>query len=197
MSKGSKDKLLWTIIKKNVIQGKHPKSLCKCICGKEVLVQTYSIGKESFGCQKCMSARKKHGKSNTPIYKRWNNMISRCYQPLNPQYGDYGGRGISVCDEWKNNFESYESWCLLNGYKKGLSVDRINNNDGYKPENCRMTTPIVQIMNRRTTIKINDNGKTIKFADWVRDNNFNYAKAYYFFSRRKMNINEIYRELSK
>lgn len=78
---------------------------------------------------------------------RWNGMKQRCYNPKNNGFKDYGGRGITICEEW-HTFEPFFLWCLKR-YKPGLSIDRIDNDKGYSPENCRFTTPAVQRKNRR------------------------------------------------
>lgn len=90
-----------------------------------------------------------HGLIQHPTYKTWESMKSRCYNKNNKRYGDYGGREITICDEWKNNFKNFYDWSVSNGYKRGLSIDRINNDGNYEPSNCRWTTKTIQSRNRR------------------------------------------------
>jgi len=85
-----------------------------------------------------------------PIYTKWKSMKYRCYNTKNAQYHDYGGRGIDVCNEWLCNYDSFYIWCILNGYDKSLQIDRIDNNKGYYPDNCRFTTMSENYLNRRS-----------------------------------------------
>ncbi len=90
-------------------------------------------------------------KSKARIYKAWLNMRQRCYNPKDIRYHRYGGRGISVCPEWNTNFLSFYRWALQSGYADHLTLDRINNDGNYEPENCRWATPLQQTLTRSTT----------------------------------------------
>lgn len=90
-----------------------------------------------------------HKKSNHKLYRVWVAMRDRCNNKTNKGYKNYGERGISVCREWKDDFMSFYRWSMENGYEKGKSIDRINNDKGYSPDNCRYTTPLIQNCNRR------------------------------------------------
>lgn len=112
---------------------------------------------QSCGCMwHELSARKNrtHGKTNTILFGVWDGIKKRCYSNVNQNYHRYGGRGIKVCDEWKNNFLSFEKWALENGYKKGLSIDRINNDGNYEPSNCRFIT-VEENSRFKSTTKLN------------------------------------------
>lgn len=110
-------------------------------------------------CKKCeQKSRVTHGKSYEPIYDVWKLMKQRCYNKKNPEYKNYGARGICVCDDWKNSFESFNQWASKNGYREGLSIDRINNNLGYHPDNCRFVEQIIQSRNTRVLYKHNSTG---------------------------------------
>ena len=91
----------------------------------------------------------RHGLTGHPLYSRWNNMKSRCHNPNNPSYKDYGARGITVCDEWRNDFKAFYDWSMANGYQDDLTIDRTDNDRGYSPDNCRWVTMEVQCTNRR------------------------------------------------
>lgn len=90
----------------------------------------------------------KHDMSHSPLYRRWIDMKARCLNPNCRNYKNYGGRGISICEEWMV-FENFAKWSIENGYKKELSIDRIDNDGNYEPSNCRWTTKSVQNMSMR------------------------------------------------
>lgn len=90
----------------------------------------------------------KHDKSHTNLYRRWSDMKARCFNPNSCNYQYYGGRGITVCEEWLD-FENFYNWAIANGYSKDLSLDRIDNDGDYTPDNCRWTTKSVQNMSMR------------------------------------------------
>lgn len=100
-------------------------------------------------------------------YKRWRAMINRCYNKNHTYYYNYGGRGITICDEWKNDYQNFCNWANNSGYKKGLSLDRIDNNKGYFPENCRWATRKQQGRNQRTNRNITINGETKLMCEWA------------------------------
>ena len=98
-----------------------------------------------------MSGKPKHGMTHTRIYQCWADMKQRCLNKNNPWYRIYGARGITVCNEWRE-FEPFYAWALSSGYSDSLTLDRINNDKGYSPDNCRWATRKQQIHNRRETI---------------------------------------------
>ena len=130
----------------------------KCgFCGAEFKAHTSSVkfgNIKSCGCykkQKIKEVNTKHNLIYTRIYKIWRDIKSRTLNLKNKSYNDYGGRGIIICDEWKNDPIAFYNWAMSNGYEenKGLSIDRIDNDEGYFPENCRWTTQTIQARNQR------------------------------------------------
>lgn len=109
----------------------------------------------------------KHGlyRDNSALFNTWQTMIGRCENPNRPKYRDYGGRGIKVCSEW-HEARNFVLWALNNGYKKGLQLDRIDNNGDYCPENCRFVTPKENSRNRRNTKRLTVNGETKTVVEW-------------------------------
>lgn len=148
--------------------------VCRCDCGKIATIRLDHIKSQetkSCGCynQEVASKRMKtHGMSKSRIYKIYNNMERRCKDITYPQYYLYGGRGINICEEWSKSFCSFYKWAINNGYKENLTIDRIDNNKSYCPENCRWVTMLEQSNNRRTNSFVDYNGETHTFAQWER-----------------------------
>lgn len=107
-----------------------------------------------------------HGKSDTRLYSIWCDMKRRCYNPKNKRYSRYGGRGISVCEEWKDDFQAFYEWAIDNGYDEHLTIDRINVNGNYEPSNCRWVTWKEQQRNTSRNRYITVNGETKTIAEW-------------------------------
>ena len=139
--------------------------ICKCDCGNEKSIGSchFKYGKtSSCGCynREIVSKRStKHHLTKTRLFKVWRGMIDRCYYKSQKYYKHYGGRGITICDEWKNNFISFYNWAIKNGYdsqaKRGqCTIDRIDNDKGYYPENCRWVDIKTQLNNTSVTKRI-------------------------------------------
>lgn len=146
---------------------------CKCDCGEIIETYYYKVisgHTKSCGCNQ--GKRLKHGMTRnatpTDIYNVWRNMKYRCYNPKAKYWHVYGGRGISVCERWLNSFESF--WeDMKSGYKKGLTLDRINVNGNYEPTNCRWADIMQQHRNKRTNVNITYNGRTMIIKDWAKE----------------------------
>lgn len=110
---------------------------------------------------------------NYKHYTRWLKMKDRCYNPNSNAYKNYGERGITVCDEWRKNYLNFLNWTYISGYKDGLTLDRIDNNKGYSPENCKWSTRKEQQNNRRANRKITINGVTKNLFEWVESSGLN------------------------
>ena len=108
-----------------------------------------------------------HGKSHSRIYQIWNSMKQRCSNPRAISYKNYGAKGVVVCDEWERNFETFYKWAMSNGYEEHLTIDRINSNGNYCPENCRWATPEEQQHNTSYNRVYSYKGVTRDVTQWA------------------------------
>ena len=145
---------------------------CKCDCGTICVISAKQLsnGKaRSCGCyQRSLVTQRnvKHGLRNTRLYNIWFGMKRRCYEKNNLSYPQYGGRGITVCDQWLNDFGTFYEWAMTNGYESDLTIDRIDNSKGYSPENCRWATKKQQSNNRTCVHEFTYNGQTHTVSEW-------------------------------
>lgn len=116
--------------------------------------------------------------SNTKLHRTWTNMKQRCCNLQNPNFKDYGGRGITVCDEWKNDFKAFYDWSISHGYSDDLTIDRIDNDKGYSPDNCRWATMKEQTNNKRCNIFVNVNGKEMSLKEFAKESGIKYTTLY-------------------
>lgn len=157
---------------------------CKCDCGNITNVRGDRLldgNTKSCGCLQKEVVRKLntiHNDSHTRLYDIWTDMKQRCYNQHNKRYKDYGARGIAVCDEWKNDYSTFKEWALSNSYNDTLTIDRINNNSNYEPNNCRFVDAKTQVRNRRNTKYMTYKGITKPFAEWCEEYNLNYSTVY-------------------
>lgn len=144
---------------------------CVCDCGKIVFVAQDKLKSghtTSCGCKKRNGvAHKTHGMTCTRLYRIWKSMKKRTTNPHSSQYRDYGGRGIEICEEWKNSFEQFRDWSMENGYRSNLTIDRIDNNKGYSPNNCRYVTMKTQANNTRRNRFIRYGGEERTVSEWA------------------------------
>lgn len=114
------------------------KARCICECGGERTTIIYLLTRGDVKSCGCLFT--KHGEHGTRLYWIWRDIIKRCYNPNCKCYKWYGGKGITVCDKWRNEYIAFRDWALLNGYEDGLTIDRINPDDNYHPLNCQWIT---------------------------------------------------------
>lgn len=166
-----------TVIRRVENKGPHAAWLCVCECGNYVTVPGRYLRegtKKSCGClrKEIMKKQKyglRHGCVHTRLYKAWNNMIQRTSNPNKTEYEQYGGRGIKACQEWRDSFEEFRDWAMANGYRDDLTLDRIDVNGPYSPENCRWSDVYTQANNRSDNRFITYKGKTQTMAQWARE----------------------------
>lgn len=147
--------------------------LCMCDCGNKTVAMSSNLRRgitKSCGCLQSevrLTSSTKHGGRHDRLYSVWTNIKSRCYNRSYSDYDDYGGRGITMCDEWKCSYAAFRDWALSAGYSSDLTIDRVNVNGPYAPWNCRWADAHTQSNNRRNTIMITYGGKTQSLSDWA------------------------------
>ena len=145
---------------------------CKCECGNEITVMYDNLksgATMSCGClaREMISKRAStHHMTDTHIYGVWCSMKTRCYTKSATGYPFYGARGITVCDEWRNSFETFYEWAIENGYKEGLTIERKDYDGNYCPENCCWITSVAQANNRKSNRRYSLNGETHNVTEW-------------------------------
>ena len=154
---------------------------CLCDCGNTVNVLGIHLRSGhtvSCGCYRVETSREtftKHGKTNTRLYTIWKNVHARCLNANHDDYKNYGDRGITICDEWLHNFERFEEWSLCHGYNDSLSLDRIDVNGNYAPDNCRWVTQKTQCNNTRKNIFATIDGRTQTLKQWCEEFGLKYG----------------------
>ena len=179
-------------------KNKHGHNLwnCECECGNHKIVSTGALNSgsvKSCGClweenKKALKTRvvKKHGMVDTQEYHAWNGMRQRCYNKNSPKYKNYGARGIKVCDRWLNSFENF--FADMGKAPVGFSIDRIDVNGDYTPENCRWADDVTQCNNRQFNFKVTFNGITETLRYWSEKTGINKSALYLRIHRRGWDV---------
>ena len=195
----------WTVIKR-IENYKTPKGntytqwLCRCECGSDergVLANALLSGRStSCGCSQreiasktCKTNFTSHKDSKNRLYKIWANIKKRCLNEKASNYKNYGGRGISICNDWLE-YESFKLWSLSNGYTDELTIDRIDVNGDYEPNNCRWVTHTVQANNRRNNTFYEIDGIKHTLAEWAKLYNLKYKSLYKQIKYNNRNLSE-------
>lgn len=145
---------------------------CRCDCGRETDVSGHNLRRwltTSCGClrrEHAADAHRTHGGTGSRLYNIWRTMRARCENPHNENYDYYGGRGITVCEEW-HDFANFMQWAERTGYQENLTIDRIDVNEGYNPVNCQWATMHEQARNKRSNVNITYHGITRCLSDWA------------------------------
>ncbi len=144
---------------------------CKCDCGNTSIVWCGNLKNgttKSCGCwnrERAFATHLKHGKYHTRLRRIWQQIKDRCNNSKTKIYKYYGGRGITVCDEWKNDFQAFYDWAMTNGYSDSLTIDRINYNGNYEPSNCRWVDMTIQNRNKKNNIVVECHGNSMCLAE--------------------------------
>lgn len=156
---------------------------CLCECGNLTIVRANNLNSgavKSCGCllKTAPQSRATHNMSNTRLYREWASIKARCYYKSQAGYKSYGARGIKMCDEWLNSFEAFADWSLSNGYSDDMTIERIDNDKDYMPNNCKWISLSEQANNRRSNIKITHNGETHNLSEWCKIYGIDYKLAH-------------------
>lgn len=163
-----------TVISQAPSRNGHTRWNCICTCGSEVSVLSTGLrsgNTKSCGClhsEISVRVNTVHGGKHTRLYASWAHMLQRCRNCKDAKFKDYGARGITVCDEW-SEYAHFQKWALENGYRDDLTLDRIDVNGNYCPENCRWVSNKEQQRNKRNNRLLTFNGRTLCIADWAEE----------------------------
>lgn len=180
--------------------------VCKCTCGRTCVVEEGHLRTGhtvSCGCYRkdklSRSIPRKHGLSKHPLYNVWVRMRARCYNKNYPTYKHYGGRGIGVCPEWRDSPVEFIKWAEKNHLdtNKGLSIDRIDNDGDYSPENCRVANLITQGNNKRNNHKVTYNGETHTVTEWSRITGISVNALLYRLNNPKWTLDKVFEVQTK
>ena len=152
-------------------KGGQARWLCRCDCGKGSTVRgTLLLSGHTVSCgcyHRETFTNTKHGKRKSRIYRIWGAIKTRCYNPKATNFKAYGGRGVKICDEWRNDFKTFYEWAMAHGYTDDLTIDRIDVNGNYEPSNCRWATRKEQDQNKRGVKSLTFQCKTHTLREWA------------------------------
>lgn len=176
-----------------------------CECGNKKTVRSDSLqtSTQSCGCLRdeaaIINVRKNHTHkdSYSHLHYLWSRMKQRCYNPKINRFEDYGGRGISVCEEWRDSYEAFREWAVNNGYREGLSIERNNVNGNYTPENCSWIESKEQANNRRSTVWVEYQGERLNLKQWSDKLGINYGTLNSRYNRSGMRPPELFESVKK
>lgn len=141
---------------------------CQCDCGNQTVIRKsrlYERSGKQLACGCLRGKHTKHSDCHSKLYRVWDAMVRRCHNPNHRAFGDYGRRGIQVCPEWRD-YRNFKAWADGSGYAEGLTIDRIDNDNGYTPDNCRWATRKEQQNNRRCCVFIEHQGQRLTITQW-------------------------------
>ena len=141
---------------------------CQCDCGKVTVIRKSRLFERpgrQLGCGCLRGRHTKHSDCHSKLYRVWDAMVRRCHNPNHRAFASYGARGIQVCAQWRD-YRSFKAWADTSGYAEGLTIDRIDNDNGYAPSNCRWATRKQQQNNRRCCVYLDHDGQRLTLTQW-------------------------------
>lgn len=181
--------------------------VCECDCGNKKLVRSDVLKRgqvQSCGCMKKEQdqvnfKRTTHGDAHRGSVERlwhtWQGIKKRTSNPKDKAYFRYGGRGITMCDEWRESYSTFKEWALQNGYADNLTIERIDNNGNYEPSNCRWATIEEQCNNRRTNVLVEWDGKTQNIKQWSEEKGIPYRVLHDRYHRYGLRPPELFKPI--
>ena len=160
-----------TVVEVSSRTSRYRMATCACDCGKTTVIRVSRLWErpdKPVGCGCLRGKWAKHNDSHSRLYRVWEHMLRRCNSPTNHAYASYGGRGISVCPEWYD-YRVFRKWAEASGYTESLSIDRVDNDAGYCPSNCRWATAKEQQNNRRCNVYIEHQGRRQTLTQWAEE----------------------------
>lgn len=175
-------------------QNKRDLYLVKCECGKINILPKHNVTSNVYGCKECKVACSlgDRGKVGARLYDIWRQMLHRCYNSSDKNYNRYGGRGISVCNEWRNDVYSFKKWATNNGYKDEFTIERIDTNGNYEPSNCRWATRLEQANNTSRNRFFMYEGEIRTIRQIAKIRNMEYKTLYERIRRGNEKLKEVY-----
>lgn len=183
------------IVESEFIKNQRRYCNCVCECGKKikVLAQNLRTGHtKSCGCILEKWREKNNRVYKEPLYKIWKAMKSRCYNLKDKRYTNYGGREITICDSWLENYQQFKDWAIEQNYKDGLSIERIDVNKGYNPKNCKWIEIKEQANNKTNTVIIEYNNEKKSLRDFCIQYNLSY-KAVYWRIKKGWDLDKVFK----